>query len=279
MTGKRTPDLLLRANSVQVTYPNGTKALQSTNLRVHAGEFVVLLGPSGAGKSTLLRSLNGLASLTGGCVETPELGAIVDVHAWRAHRRRTAMIFQQHQLLGRSSVLVNVLTGRLSYHHGLRTLFPFSRADKAIALNALARVGLLEHALKRADQLSGGEQQRVGIARALAQEPSLILADEPVASLDPATAGRVLSLLQSVCKSAGIAALVSLHQVDLAREFADRILGISAGSIVFDGAPHALASRVLAGIYGTMPSPKSISERTYAGMPPVAAEAASALAI
>ncbi|HEV7799965.1 MAG TPA: phosphonate ABC transporter ATP-binding protein [Burkholderiales bacterium] len=240
----------MHTRSAQVTYPNGTTALRPTDFRIHAGEFVVLLGPSGAGKSTLLRSLNGLVPLTGGSIEVPGHGKIAGLKAWRAHRKCSAMVFQQHQLIGRLSVLANVLTGRLAFHSALRTLFPFSRADKLIALHALERVGLAEHALKRADQLSGGQQQRVGIARALAQEPRLLLADEPVASLDPATAARVLTLIHDVCKADGIAAIVSLHQVELARQFADRIVGISAGSVVYDGLPEKLDAPVLQCIYG-----------------------------
>ena len=159
----------------------------------------------------------------------------------RAHRRRTGMVFQQHQLIGRLSVLANVLTGRLGYHSGLRTLLPFSAAEKRLALAAIERVGLLDHALRRADQLSGGQQQRVGIARALAQQPAIVLADEPVASLDPATAERVLALLHRICREDGITAVVSLHQLEFARRFADRIVGLARGEVVFDGPPASSA--------------------------------------
>jgi len=233
-----------------VTYPSGRRALVCADLEVAAGEFLVLLGPSGAGKSTLLRSLNGLVSLTEGTLESHGVGVVRGAAALRALRKRTGMVFQQHQLIGRLSALTNVLTGRLGYHSGLRTLLPFSRADKMIALHALDRVGLLDCALHRVDQLSGGEQQRVGVARALAQDPQTLLADEPVASLDPATAAHVLTLIHDVCKADGIAAVVSLHQVSLAGRFADRIVGLANGTVVFEGAPGALDASAVARIYG-----------------------------
>lgn len=249
-----------------VVYPNGHRALEPTNLHVAQGEFLVLLGPSGAGKSTLMRALNGLVPATEGEVWVQEVGVARSRTALRQLRIRAAMVFQQHQLIGRLSALENTLTGRLGYHTGLRTLLPFSRDDRLIALNALERVGLLDFALRRCDQLSGGQQQRVGIARALAQRPRVVLADEPVASLDPATAQRVLALIHDVCKSAGIAAVVSLHQVDLARQFADRVVGLSAGRVVFDGAPQALDAVVLHRIYG--PSPATRPHEVDAGQGP-----------
>ena len=243
-------DPLLRLHTASVTYPGGRRALVRTSLEVAAGEFLVLLGPSGAGKSTLLRCLNGLVPLTEGTVVADTLGAIQGPAALRALRKRTGMVFQQHQLIGRLTALANVLTGRLGYHSALRTLLPLPRADKIIALHALERVGLLDRALQRVDQFSGGEQQRVGVARALAQRPRLLLADEPVASLDPASAAHVLTLIHDVCKADGIAAVVSLHQVSLARRFADRIVGLANGTVVFHGAPEALDASSLARIYG-----------------------------
>jgi phosphonate transport system ATP-binding protein len=227
---------MLKLDGVSVTYPGEIRALRPTSLSFHAGQFTVLLGPSGAGKSTLLRCLNGLVAPTGGRVVAEALGDIGGGRALREHRRRTGMIFQQHQLIGRLSALRNVLTGRLGYHGQLRSLLPLPRADRLIALECLERVGLLDRALDRVDTLSGGMQQRVGIARALAQRPRLILADEPVSSLDPTTAVKVLELLRSICKADGIAAIVSLHQVELALEAADRIVGIAHGAVVFDGA-------------------------------------------
>src|SRR5262245_5420643 len=242
---------LLRATGVSVVYANGHAALKPTRLEVAQGELVVLLGPSGAGKSTLLRCLNGLVPLAAGEVEAEGVGPITGRDALRAHRSRTGMVFQQHQLIGRLSALANVLLGRLAFHGTLRTFLPWPRADKRIALEALERVGLLEQALARVDQLSGGQQQRVGVARALAQRPRLLLADEPVASLDPASALRVLDLIHDICKADGIAAVMSLHQVELARRFADRVIGLCAGTVVFEGAPDALDDAALARIYHT----------------------------
>jgi phosphonate transport system ATP-binding protein len=159
------------------------------------------------------------------------------------------MIFQQHHLIGRLPVLANVLMGRLGYHSAW-ALLPRSRAEKELALGVIERVGLIDHALQRADQLSGGQQQRVGVARALVQQPRLMLADEPVASLDPSTARRLLSLLHGICRSDGLTLVVSLHQVELAREFADRIIGLRHGSVVFDGAPDELTPSQAASLYG-----------------------------
>ena len=241
---------LLRLADATVVYADGTVGLAPTSLAVAAGEFCVLLGPSGAGKSTLLRSLNGLVPLAGGTISVQGIGTLTRASDWRAHRRGTGMVFQQHQLIGRLTVLRNVLTGRIAFSSTWRSLWPASLDDRRIGLQALERVGMLETALRRADQLSGGQQQRVGIARALAQQPRLLLADEPVASLDPATAVRILQLLHGICRDTGIAVVVSLHQVDLARRFADRVIGIAGGRVVFDDAPQRLDAAVLRGIYG-----------------------------
>jgi phosphonate transport system ATP-binding protein len=252
---------LLRIQRACVTYANGTEALKAVDLTFHPGQFAVLLGPSGAGKSTLLRSLNGLVPLTAGEVVAEGIGPIAGRTALRLHRKRTGMVFQQHQLIGRLTALANVLIGRLAFHGAARSIFPLPQEDRLIALEALDRVGLLEQALERADRLSGGQQQRVGIARALAQRPRILLADEPVASLDPATAARVLSLIHSICKADGIATVISLHQVDLAQRFADRVVGIAAGSVVFDGPAAMLDRAALARIYGpAAPAPARDAE-------------------
>lgn len=241
---------VLRTHALEVTYDNGTRALHPTSLDFAQGEFIVLLGASGAGKSTLLRSLNGLVRAGAGQVVATGIGELSDPVNLRHHRRQTGMIFQQHHLIGRLSVLANVLTGRLGYHSMLASLGPWSRAEKEGALAALDRVGLLDRALDRADQLSGGQQQRVGVARALVQQPRVLLADEPVASLDPATAERLLALLHGICKSDGLTLIVSLHQVEFAKQFADRIVGLQAGSVVFDGAPAALTPERAQSLYG-----------------------------
>ncbi|MGH1361218.1 MAG: phosphonate ABC transporter ATP-binding protein [Burkholderiaceae bacterium] len=238
-------------DQLKVVYPNGTVGLSPTTLNIGANEMTVLLGPSGAGKSTLLRALNLLVKPTGGAVINHQGLTLSDKAAIRAHRRETAMIFQQHQLIGRQTALQNVLTGRLGKHSFWRTLLPFSQMERKMALASLHRVGLFEKALARCDNMSGGQQQRVGIARALAQQPSIILADEPVASLDPASSQRVLSLLRQICREDGLSVVVSLHQLDYAREFADRIIGLAGSKVVFDGPPAALNDDALVRIYGS----------------------------
>ena len=219
---------MIRVHNLEVTYAGGIRALAPATLSFEIGAFTVLLGPSGAGKSTLLRALNGLVAPTAGRIiapglATPDVGDLNDRRSMRAHRRRTGMVFQQHQLIGRLSVLVNVL---------------------------IERVGLIDDALRRADDLSGGQQQRVGIARALVQQPTIMLADEPVASLDPATADRVLALLHGICKADRITAIVSLHQLEFARRYADRIVGLARGEVVFDGPPAKLGRPEITRIYG-----------------------------
>lgn len=244
----------LAVDAVHVTYGTGARALAPTSLTFDRGAFTVLLGSSGAGKSTLLRTLNGLVPPSGGQV-LADGSPIAGAGRLRAHRRATGMVFQQHQLIGRATVLDNVLTGRLGYHSVLRTLLPFSREEKLAALEAIARVGLIDFALRRADQLSGGQQQRVGIARALIQKPRVLLADEPVASLDPATAESVLALLHGIARQDGLTAIVSLHQIEFARRFADRIVALAKGEIVFDGPPSRLGEAEIALIYGAGPAP------------------------
>jgi len=241
---------MLRLHDVAMTFPNGVKAVLPTTLSVPKGQFFVLLGPSGAGKSTLLRCMNGLLKPTDGDVAVEGLGSIFrNSRTLREHRRRTGMIFQQHHLIGRLTALQNVMLGRISAHTALRSLFPLPRADRLLALQSLERVGLLDRALDRADELSGGQQQRIGIARAMAQRPQIVLADEPVASLDPATGEKVLADLHRICREDGITAIVSLHQTELARRFADRIVGLASGRIVFEGAASQLSQAILDQIY------------------------------
>ena len=242
-------DSVICTSGLEVTYKNNLKALKSTSLDITQGSFVVLLGTSGAGKSTLLRSLNGLVKPTSGSVSVAGLGDLSDTSTLQRHRRQTGMIFQQHHLIGRLSVLNNVLLGRMGHHTGWRMFTPWTRSEKEQALAVIDRVGLLERALARADQLSGGQQQRVGMARALVQQPRLLLADEPIASLDPNTSLRLLQLLHDICKSDRLTAVISLHQVEFARQFADRIIGLKQGSVVFDGPPQALSERDVQELY------------------------------
>jgi len=223
-------------------------ALQPTTLSIERGTFTVILGPSGAGKSTLLRMLNGL--------ETPTAGkVIVQGHQLtsqnvRRIRSRTAMVFQQFNLVGRLNVMTNVLTGRLYYRPWWASaLYLFRQQDLELAHWSLARVGLTEKAWERADQLSGGQQQRVGVARALVQKPEVILADEPVASLDPVTSEEIMELLLEICRQDGITIVANLHQVSLAVRYADRVIGLNRGRVVFDSSSLDLIQDALHRIY------------------------------
>jgi phosphonate transport system ATP-binding protein len=240
-------------NNLSLTYPSDVKALASTSLIFRTGEFTVLLGPSGAGKSSLLRCLNLLNVPSTGQIHVDGLGELKTSSLVRRHRLRTGMVFQQHQLIGRYSAFDNVLAGRIGYHGVLRSLLPMPWSDKILALTCLEQVGLADKALQRIDCLSGGEQQRVGIARALAQQPKLILADEPVASLDPATANHVLALLHDICKEQQLTTIVSLHQVHFAKQFADRIIGLASGRVLFDGTADDLSADILERIYSRPP--------------------------
>lgn len=260
-------EMVLRIEEMGVTYPGNVLALRPTTVAFHKGEFTVLLGLSGAGKSTLLRSLNHLVKPTTGKVVSAEFGALVSRRTLVRHRCRTAMVFQHHQLIERHTALQNVLTGRLAYHGTWRSLFPLPRQDLEFGLHCLERVGLADKALSRVDQLSGGQQQRVGIARALAQQPAMILADEPVASLDPATSERVLTLLRDICREDGITAVISLHQLEYAQRFADRIVGLANARIVFDAAPDQLKDHHLKEIYHGTQSRKEESQDASAHHP------------
>jgi phosphonate transport system ATP-binding protein len=239
-----------------------TQVLRGVNLKVEQGEFVGVIGRSGSGKSTLLRCINRLIDPTSGEIYMPRSvfdpgsnGASVDVlkldrRGTRLLRRKVGMIFQQYNIVKRLSVIENVLSGGLGYQSSLKSCLKlFSRDERRRALVNLKRVGLLAHAYKRADALSGGEQQRVAIARTLMQSPAVILADEPVSSLDPNLSRVVLDILKRVCGEDGITALVSLHTLDLTRDYADRIVGLRQGRVFFDGAPKDLTDAVAAKVY------------------------------
>lgn len=243
---------MLRIENLTKTYPNGTQALNDVSLEVPTGQFVAIIGLSGSGKSTLLRCINRLIEPTSGKVflDDSEITAM-NRRELRIVRRRIGMVFQHFNLVNRSSVLTNVLSGRLGYAASLPSLIHrFSRDDHGAARESLERVGLLEKESQRADQLSGGQQQRVGIARALMQKPDLILADEPVASLDPATAHSVLNHLEEMNKRDGMTVLCNLHFLSLARRYADRVVGLKAGEIVFDGLPAEIDEARFKEIYG-----------------------------
>jgi phosphonate transport system ATP-binding protein len=229
--------------------------LHGIDMEVKAGEFVVMLGLSGAGKSTLLRCMNGLNQPDSGQLQVGGID-LMRRHSRRELARHVAMVFQHHNLVQRLSVRKNVLTGRLGQVGTLASVLQlFRQSDIALADACLQRVGLAHKADERTEALSGGQMQRVGIARALAQQPQVILADEPVASLDPKTARSVLQYLRDATRELGIAVVCNLHQVDYAREFGDRIVGLSQGRMVFDGVPEQLDEAALNAIYSSEPQP------------------------
>ncbi|PFD46273.1 phosphonate ABC transporter ATP-binding protein [Bacillus cereus] len=243
---------MIEFRNVSKVYPNGTKGLNNINMEIQKGEFVVMVGLSGAGKSTLLRSINRLHEITGGeIIIDGESITVAKGKELRRMRRDIGMIFQSFNLVKRSTVLKNVLAGRVGYHSTLRTtLGLFPKEDVELAFQALGRVNILEKAYTRADELSGGQQQRVSIARALAQEAKIILADEPVASLDPLTTKQVMDDLKKINQDFGITMIVNLHSIDLAREYATRIIGLHAGEIVFNGPVVEATDEKFAEIYG-----------------------------
>jgi phosphonate transport system ATP-binding protein len=223
--------------------------LRGIDLEVGAGEFVVVLGQSGAGKSTLLRCINRLAQADSGTLNVAGIDALACPDT-SVLRREVAMIFQHHNVVPRLSVLKNVLTGRLGSVSTLASILQlFRRDDVALAMQCLERVELAHKAGERTDSLSGGQKQRVGIARALAQRPKVILADEPIASLDPKTARLVLQYLRDATRELGITVLCNLHQVEYAREFGDRVVGLANGNLVFDGKASSMTDADLARIY------------------------------
>ncbi|MDO3678645.1 phosphonate ABC transporter ATP-binding protein [Paenibacillus ehimensis] len=243
---------MIEFQNVSKVYPNGTVGLKNINLTMDKGEFIVIVGLSGAGKSTLLRSINRLHEITDGqiLIDGRSITAAKGAQL-RNLRRDIGMIFQNFNLVKRSSVLRNVLSGRVGYHSTLRTLLGlFPKRDVELALQALERVNIREKAYARADELSGGQQQRVSIARALAQEAKIILADEPVASLDPLTTRQVMDDLKRINQELGITTVVNLHFIDLAREYATRIIGLRAGEVVFDGPVSEATDEAFSGIYG-----------------------------
>jgi phosphonate transport system ATP-binding protein len=227
---------MITFSGVSKVYPNGTVALKNIDLSIEEGEFVAIIGLSGAGKSTLLRLINQLIDATGGTITVDG----VEVTSARGReirevRRQIGMIFQGFNIVKRASVLTNVLSGRVGYHPTWKTILGlFPEEDKQIAYRALQRVDILEKVHSRASDLSGGQQQRVAIARALAQEPKLMLADEPVASLDPITTIQVMDYLKKINTEDGITTVANLHHVDLALRYATRVVGVRAGEIVYD---------------------------------------------
>ncbi len=227
-------------------------ALKDVSFEVQKGEFLVIIGLSGSGKSTLLRCINRLIEPTKGriFIDGVEITRL-SPRQMRRFRRKIGMIFQHFNLIKRATVMTNVLTGRLGYNPTWKTLLGlFPRSDRELALRNLERVGLLEKAYVRADELSGGQQQRVGIARALMQQPELLLADEPVSALDPATSHSVMQYIEQMNREDGVTVLASLHFLSLARRYGTRIIALKDGELVFDGAPEEIDDRKFKEIYG-----------------------------
>lgn len=243
----------LRFDHVSKTYRNGVHALKDIQITVSEGEFISVIGPSGSGKSTLLRTINALIPVSEGTVSLDEQNvSALRGKKLRALRRRVGMIFQNYNLVYSLSVLQNVLHGRLGYMSGLKGILGlYSEEDKRAALDLLEEMGLQDFAYNRASDLSGGQKQRVGIARAIMQQPKLLLCDEPIASLDPSSAKAIMDLLRSMTSRRNIACMVNLHQLDVAMKYSTRIIGLCKGEIVFDGPPSQLTDTVIERIYGT----------------------------
>lgn len=243
---------MLQLDNLGKTFATGDTALANVSIDVPKGQLMGLIGPSGAGKSTLIRCINRLVEPTEGAIRLGDVDlARVNARELRQHRRRIGMIFQEYSLVERLTVMENVLSGRLGYVSFWRSWtrrFPAEDIQRAFRL--LDRVGLYEKANKRADALSGGQRQRVGIARALAQDPELLLVDEPTASLDPKTSRQIMRLITEICAERELPAIVNIHDVPLAQQFMQRIVGLQNGRVVFDGPPDGLNEQTLTDIYG-----------------------------
>lgn len=246
---------IVQVDRVTKVYPNGYQALHDISFSVHPGEFLGILGPSGAGKSTLLRCINGFELPTKGQVRVSSQD--VNAKSARLVRKEVAMVFQNFNLVSSLNALTNVAVGRLAYTPFLLSLlYLFPKRELEIAHQALERVGLAEFAFTPVRSLSGGQQQRVAIARSLAQEPKVILADEPVASLDPATGIEIMTLLHDAARERGAAVIANLHQVSLAKQYCDRLIGLKKGRIAFEATPDELDEKVVESMYRAAHSPE-----------------------
>ena len=242
---------MIEFHNVSKRYPNGFEALKDINLKIGQGEFVAVIGLSGAGKSTLIRTINRMHDITGGTLTVDGINVMeLQGKSLRAFRRKIGMIFQSFNLITRSTVIKNVLTAFVPELPWWRA-FPgiFKKEEKIAALEALDKMGILDKAFVRADQLSGGQQQRVALARTLAQNPQIILADEPVASLDPVTARQVMDDFQRINRDMNITVIINIHHVELALQYASRVIGIREGKIVYDGPSSQVTQQILDGIY------------------------------
>ena len=250
---------LIEFKNVSKTYPNGVKGLKNVNLTIDQGEFVAIIGLSGAGKSTLIRTINRMIDITEGQLIVDGVD-VMTLHgkSMRRFRRKIGMIFQSFNLVTRSTAIKNVLTSMVPDMGFFRVLLGlFTKEQKMQALEALDKVGILDKAYTRCDQLSGGQQQRVALARTLNQSPSIILADEPVAALDPVTAHQVMSDFKRINEEMNISVLINIHHVDLALKYASRVIGIRAGEIVYDGPSSQVTQEVLDSIYNGASVPQA----------------------
>ena len=239
---------MLEINNLKKTFDNGTEALNGVNLKVKKGEFLSILGPSGSGKTTLLRSINGLESIDNGKISFEN--EKINKDNLPEVQKKTGMIFQEFNLVNNLSAINNVLTGLLNSSSKFLSMFYlFTKEQKLEALKALETVGLLNKAYERVDELSGGQRQRVGIARAIIKRPKLLLADEPVASLDPKAANLIMSLLKKINKEFEITVVCNLHQVELASKYSDRIVGLLEGEIMFDKTASNINKTAISEIY------------------------------
>ena len=247
-------------DDVSVTYRGGVHALRNVSLTIEDGELLVIVGLSGAGKSTLLRALNGLVPATSGSITVDGVEVVgASPRTMREVRSRIGMIFQTFNLVNRTTVMNNVLMGRLAKVPAWRsTLGLWSAEDREAAFQAMERVGIVDKAYVRASNLSGGQQQRVGIARALAQEPKIMLADEPVAALDPVTTHQVMGDLQRINRELGITTLINLHFLDLARHYGRRLIGLRGGALVYDGDISEVDDDTFRDIYGRAITPDDL---------------------
>ncbi len=257
---------MLRLDSVSKSYGK-SRVIRNISFDIPEGEVVGVIGRSGAGKSTLLRMVNRLTDVSEGRIEfSGEPVSRLKGRALRQWRGQTAMIFQQFNLIPRLDVITNVLMGRIAHHGTLTSMFKiFSREEKAQAIHALEQLDLADKALQRAGNLSGGQQQRVAIARAMMQSPRIMLADEPIASLDPRSAAMVMDAIKEINHTKGITVMCNLHSLETARQYCDRVIGMLHGEVVFDGSPTQLDHATVQRIYGVGDDEKAVSETITSG--------------
>lgn len=246
-------ETILQIQGLSKSYNNKSYVLSDIDMDLKQGEFVSIIGPSGAGKSTLLRCINRMIDPSSGSVLFDNIEMTnLNKSQLRKHRTKIGMVFQHYNLVSRLTVFENVLHGRFGYKTTLQGIFSlFTEEEKRLALSVLNKLGMKEFAYNRCDQLSGGQKQRVGIARALVQQPKLLLCDEPIASLDPNASKVIMDHLKEICESMGITVLVNLHQVDVALKYSDRVIGLNQGRKVFEGNPRELSKHSIQEIYGS----------------------------